>query len=169
MTRTIHDRSEKLRSRLPFAAALVCVALAFAGGCKSSGPEGTWIKQEVEAENDRTLIDVTAIALQKSGFPVGAGIDPGNLSVVSGWHTSLAPFRGQGWREQCEVQYVKKEPRKYEVSIRVKKDKNDDLTHPLDISYAQWVAEPDDVDRARNVMQHIRSLLGTGVEVQEKS
>jgi hypothetical protein len=50
----------------------------------------------------------------------------------------------------------------------VKKDKNDDLVHPLDISYAQWVAEPDDVDRARAVMQHIRSLLGANVEVQPK-
>lgn len=168
MIRPFPERREMPRSRLAFAAALASLSLALAGGCKSDAPEGTWIKQEVEAENDRTLIDVTAIALQKSGFPVGAGIDPGKLTVVSGWHNSLAPFRGQGWREQCEVRYVKKSPRQYEVSIRVKKDKNDDLVHPLDISYAQWVAEPDDVDRARAVMQHIRSLLGTGIEVQPK-
>jgi hypothetical protein len=168
MIRPLSDRRASRRSRLPFAAALASLLLAFAGSCKSDEPEGTWIKQDVEAENDRLLIDVTALSLQKSGFPVGAGIDPGKLTVVSGWHTSLAPFRGQGWREQCTIQYVKKAPRQYEMSIRVKKDKNDDLVHPTDISYAQWVAEPDDVDRARAVRQHILSLLGSSIEVQQK-
>lgn len=176
MTRTLPDgfegpfeqRRERRRAPLPFAVALAGLLFALPVGCKSNEPEGTWIKQDVEAENDRLLIDVTALSLQKSGFPVGAGIDPGNLTVVSGWHTSLAPFRGQGWREQCEVKYVKKSPRQYEVSIRVKKEKNDDLVHPLDISYAQWLPEGDDVDRARAVMQHIRSLLGSSVEVQPK-
>jgi hypothetical protein len=127
-----------------------------------------WVRHEVTAETDRLLMDVTALSLQKSGFPVGSGIDPGNLTVVSGWQNSLAPFRGEGWREQCEVHYEKSAPRRYQVSIRVKKEKNDDILHPLDITYAQWVKEPDDPMRARTVMQHIRSLLDTDLKVDEK-
>jgi hypothetical protein len=144
------------------------LALGFLGGCKSNEPMPKWIHTDVEAANDRTLIDVTAIALQKSGFPVGAGIDPGNLTVLSGWHTSLAPFRGQGWRERCEVRYVKKSPGHYEVAIHVRREKNDDLVHPLDIAYAVWIQEEDDVDRSRAVMQHLRSMLDPEVKVEEK-
>jgi len=156
------------RTRFLAGAALACLVLGCLVGCKASEPEPKWIRKSVEAENDRLLIDVTALALQKSGFPVGAGIDPGNLTVLSGWHTSLAPFRGEGWREQCEVRYAKHAPRHYEVSIRVRRDKNDDLVHPLDITYAQWLPQEDDVDRSRAVMQHIRSLLETDVKVEEK-
>ena len=154
---------------VPVLAALgLALVLGAAPGCKSSEPEPRWIKNQVEAETDRLLLDVTAIALQKSSFPVGSGIDPGNLTIVSGWRTSLAPFRGEGYREQCEVHYERKAPRKYEVAIRVRHEKNDDLVRPLDITYAQWVQMPDDVDRARTVMQHIRSLLETDIQVDEK-
>jgi hypothetical protein len=161
-------RSCTARSRFLTSVLLAGLALSCLGGCKSSGPEPKWIRKEVEAANDRLLIDVTALALQKSGFPVGAGIDPGNLTILSGWHTSLAPFRGEGWREQCEIRYVKKAPRHYEVAIHVRREKNDDLVHPLQIDYAQWIPEEDDVDRSRAVMQHIRSMLETDVRVEEK-
>jgi hypothetical protein len=156
------------RSRILTTLLLAGFACGSLGGCKSNEPQPKWIHTDVEAANDRTLIDVTAIALQKSGFPVGAGIDPGNLTVLSGWHTSLAPFRGEGWREQCEVRYVKKVPGHYEVAIHVRREKNDDLVHPLDIAYAVWIPEEDDVDRSRAVMQHIRSMLDPEVKVEEK-
>jgi len=150
----------------------VLLGLGFLGlpstGCKSSGPEGQWVKYEVPAQTDAMLMDVTALAVQKSGFPIGSGIDPGNLTLVSGWHTSLAPFRGAGFREQCEVKFERKAPRRYEAAIRVRREKNDDIIRPLDITYAQWVPEPDDFDRARTVMQHIRSLLETDVEIGAK-
>ena len=161
-------RSCTARSRFLTSTLLAGLALGLLGGCKASEPEPRWIRKDVEAENDRLLIDVTALALQKSGFPVGAGIDPGNLTILSGWHTSLAPFRGEGWREQCEVRYVKKSPGHYEVAIHVRREKNDDLVHPLDIAYAQWIQEEDDVDRSRAVMQHVRSMLETDVKVEDK-
>jgi len=140
----------------------------FLAGCKSSEPEGQWLQYEVEAQTDELLIEVTALSLQKCGFPIGSGVDPGHLRIVTGWHNSLAPFRGEGWREQCEVRYEKKTQRHYSVSIRVKREKNDDLLRPLDLTYAQWVPEPDNTDRARMVLQHIRSLLDTDVEVDLK-
>jgi len=147
------------------AAALLLVLALLSSSCASLEPKPAWIERAISAGSDPLLMDCTALAIQKSGFPVGSGIDPGRLVAVSGWHISLAPFRGKGYREQCEVRHERLSQGKYKVSIRVRRDKNDDILHPLDVSYAVWVPEPDNVDRARMVMQHIQSLLGTGVEI----
>lgn len=150
---------------LPLGLLLVLSIALFLCGCKSNQPEPKWIRREIGAGNDQLLIDCTALAIQKSGFPVGSGIDPGRLVAVSGWHISLAPFRGKGWREQCVVRYERAGPRRYRASIRVRHEKNDDIIHPLDLTYAKWIPQPDNVERARMVMQHIQSLLGTGLEI----
>jgi hypothetical protein len=134
-------------------------------GCASNQPEPQWIEREFGAGTDQLLMDCTALAIQKTGFPVGSGIDPGRLVAVSGWQISLQPFRGKGWREQCEVRFERLEKGRYKASIRVRHEKNDDILHPLDLTYAQWVPEPDNTLRARSVMQHIQSRLGTGVEI----
>ena len=147
----------------------LCLALAASGaGCKSSEPDPQWIRAPVSAQDDRLLLDVTALALQKSGFPIGTGVDPNHLTVVSGWHNSLLPFRKTGYREQCEVRYERTAPRKYQVAIRVRHEVNEDIIAPLDLTHAEWVPEPDNVQRARSVMQHIRSLLDTDIQVGEK-
>lgn len=153
-------------------ARLAVLLLVLSPACSNvltkSDPPPQWVPGEVSAQDDRLLLDVTALALQKSGFPIGTGVDPGTLTIRSGWQNSLAPFRGKGWRELCEVHYVKKAPRKYTVGVRVQKEKNDDILRPLDLSYAKWLPEPDDTDRARVVLQHIKSLLDTDIEVGEK-
>jgi len=148
--------------------ALLALAVVLAPACKSSQPEPKWIKADVTAGNDRLLMDVTALSLQKTGFPIGSGIDPGQLTVVTGWNTSLAPFRGKGWREKCEVHYKKTADRKYEVSIRVQREKNDDILRPLDLTYAKWIPAEDNQERARYVLQHVRSLLGGDIQISEK-
>ena len=147
---------------------LLGLAFALLPACKTKEPEARWVRAEIGAGNDQLLMDVTALSFQKCGFPVGSGIDPGHLVAVSGWHTSLQPFRGKGWREKCEVRYRKLGPRKYEAQIRVMREKNDDIVHPLNLTYAQWIPDEDDTVRARSVMQHVRSLLGTDVEIGEK-
>ena len=152
-------------------AAALFLALAFlpaSCGSLSTTPDPVWIAKEVGAGSEPLLMDCTALAIQKSGFPVGAGIDPGRLVAVSGWHISLAPFRRKGYREQCEVRYERVSPGKYKCSIRVRHEMNDDILHPLDLTYAVWVAEADNVERARTVMQHIQSMLGPGVETAPK-
>lgn len=146
-------------------AALLLVLALLPVSCTSLEPKPAWLEREVGAGSDPLLMDCTALAIQKSGFPIGSGIDPGGLVAVSGWHISLAPFKGKGYREQCEVRYARLSAGKYKVSIRVRRDKNDDILHPIDLTYAVWVRQPDNVDRARMVMQHIQSLLGTGVEI----
>jgi len=149
-----------------FALAASCSTISWLTG--SGEPTAVWVPGEVQAQDDRLLLDVTALALQKSGFPIGTGVDPNTLTIRSGWHNSLAPFKGKGYRELCEVRYEKQGARKYKVAVRVRHEKNDDLHRPLDLSYAEWVPEADDVDRARIVLQHIHSLLDTDIEVGEK-
>jgi hypothetical protein len=149
------------RPRSGLLLSLVLLVALVSGACASNQPEPVWIEREIGAGNDRLLMDVTAIAIQKSGFPVSSGIDPARLVALSGWQISLAPFRGKGFRAQCEVRYQRLDARRYKVSIRVRKEKNDDILRPLDLTYAKWVPVEDDPVRARMVMQHIHSLLGT--------
>ena len=107
-------------------------------------------------------------ALQKTNFPVGSGLEPGKMVAVSGWQTQLAPFHGEGTREQCEIRYTPIDGRKYKVQVRVKKEHNDDIHRPLDLSYADWQEDPDDTERARIVLGHIKALLGPDFELKDK-
>lgn len=149
----------------PLAAVLLVLGLLLAS-CAATQPDPKWIEREFSASSDQLLMDCTALAIQKSGFPIGSGIDPGRLVAVSGWQISLAPFRRKGYREQCEVRYERLEAHRYKASIRVRHEMNDDILRPLDITYAKWIPQPDDPNRARMVMQHIQSLLGTGMDMK---
>ena len=109
------------------------------------------------------------LALRKTSFPVGAGLDPARLTATSGWKISLAPFKGKGFREQAVVQFTREtQPGRYKAEVRVKRERNEDLVRPMDLTYAQWEAEPDDVERARVVLHFIEALLSTGEEALGK-
>lgn len=149
-------------------AILIAVLTLAATACQASQPKPEWLRQRVEASSERVMMDVTVMALEKCSFPVGTGIDPAGLVAVSGWRNSLAPFRGKGYRERCEVRYSAAGPRTWNVSVRVQREKNDDIVRPLDLTYAQWEPEADDPERAAMVLQYIRSLLGTGFQVGDR-
>jgi hypothetical protein len=147
--------------------ALLCLLSCFVASCAST-PEPAWVQGKVGAASDRVLREVTALAMVKSGFPGGTGIEPGKLTAVSGWHVSLAPFRGKGYREQCEVKYTPVGTSEYQVDVRVRREKNDDLVKPLDITYADWEPEPDNPEHAQIVLQYIKSMLGSPFELSGK-
>ena len=143
---------------------LAALASALGPGCKSSEPEPAWRQGKVIASSERVLWEVTVLALEKSGFPLGSGLEPGKLDAKSGWMISLAPFRGKGFREQAEVRYTPLKDREYKVEVRVRREKNDDLVHPLDVSYAEWEPEADNAERAAIVLQYIKSMLGASFD-----
>lgn len=128
-------------------------------GCAAGRPDPSWQSADVRVHSENVLWQVTRVALEKNNFPIGAGIDQAKLSAASGWNHSLAPFRGKGWRERCFVQWKRLGEGRWTVEVRVERDRNDDISHPLDLSYAEWEPEPDDNERARLVLQYIRSLL----------
>jgi hypothetical protein len=142
---------------------LLCVWLcpALFSGCSTPRPDPQWVGGDLQAVSEPVLWEATRMAFHKNNFPVGAGIDTVHMRAVSGWAHSLAPFRGKGFRERCEVRWTRLGGGRWHVDVRVERDRNDDISHPLDMSYAQWEPDPDNGDRARLVAQHIRSMLGT--------
>lgn len=151
-------------------AMLLCVAAFGAAsiGCKSTDPADKKrgpVATEVNAASDRILWMVTLLALEKSGFPQGSELDPASMVATSGWHMSLAPFKGDGYREQAVVEIDRLGDKRYVVDVRVRRERNDSLTNPLDPTVAKWVGEADNLDRARLVLQHIQSVLGDDIEV----
>jgi len=157
--------------RTPSLLAAVLALCGLLGACNLflpvKNPE-LWQTSKVTASSERVLWEVTLLALEKAGFPIGAKVDPAKLSATSGWMISLAPFRGKGYREQCEVRYTPEGTRTWKVEVRVRREKNDDLVRPLDLTYAQWVSEPDNEERARIVLQYVKSMLGTGWKEADK-
>lgn len=153
--------------RAPMGILALVIALLAGAGCASNQPQAQWVHEKVEAASERVLWDVTFLALEKTGFPLGARIDPAQLRATSGWHISLAPFRRKGFREQCEVRYTPAGVRKYTIEVRVKREINDDIVRPLDLTYAEWEPEPDNPERAHVVLQYIKALLGSDFKVGE--
>lgn len=129
--------------------------------CASSQSAEQWQPAEVSTASERVLAEVTRLTLDKNSFPGGTGLDPTSLSVVSGWNISLAPFRGKGFRERCHIRYTRQGTGKYLAEVRVERERNDDILRPLDLTYAQWEKDPDNLERARVVLQYLRSLLAS--------
>jgi hypothetical protein len=144
------------------------LGLLFLCSCKSTPeePEGFWAKAELQAASEKILDETTQLALHKQGYPGRRGLES-DLSIETLWQNHLAPFRGQGYRLQALVKYTPLGAGRYECAVRVKKQKNQALVRPLDLSYAEWEWVEDDEDSARILLQLIRSYFGP--EVIEKS
>lgn len=136
------------------------IVLALCAGCASGRKPAQWVEATIEAPSDKILWDVTTVSLQKTGFPLGSSLEPGKLLAISGWHISPAPFKGDGFRERAHVQYVPQPDHKYAVKVRVERETNEDITHPLDLSYAQWESAADNVTRAQILLGYVKALLG---------
>lgn len=151
-----------IRSTSVLVFVLLCVSTFTA--CLASRPDPKWVDGTVEAASDTILWQVTVLSLEKNGFPVGSGVDRGKLVAVSGWHTSLAPFKSDGYRERCHIELAPGNARSYGIKVRVERERNEDISHPLDLSYAQWEPDPDNVARAQTVLGYIKATLGGAYE-----
>ena len=99
-----------------------------------------------------------------------ARFDPLEPSASTGWFVSLAPFKGQGYRERAHIRYERLAEGEFRVSARVERETNQALARPLDISYADWKAAEDNTARARILLQRIRTYLDdtSGFEVGDQ-
>jgi hypothetical protein len=150
----------KNRSRRARAPLLAILALAGAACFSAPKHEEQWYPGEVTVASDRLLWEVTRFSLEKGGYPVGSGMDPTALVATSGWKTSLAPFRGKGWRERAQVRYQRVAPGRYRVEVRVEKQLNMDVIKPLDLRYAKWEPAPDNLEAARILLERIKAWVG---------
>jgi hypothetical protein len=146
-----------MRSFVALLVAWLC--LAFLAGCETPRPDPKWVGGDLLAGSERQLWAATRLALDKNNFPIGAGIDEAHLTVLTGWRHSLAPFRGKGFRERCYIKWTNVGEGRWHLEVRVERDVNNDISHPLDMSYAQWEPGEDSEERARLVAQYIRSML----------
>jgi len=152
---------------------LVLTGLVFASSaCASSRnrePEPTWAEGEFETESSRVLWEFSVLALDKVGFPLGSKVDPGRMVAITGWRTSLSPFKGRGFRQMAELEINRLPEGGHGIRIRVKHQINDALVRPTDLSYADWKWRPDDEVTARILLQHIRSYVATELDLTERA
>ena len=92
-------------------------------------------------------------------FPVGAGANPNEREIHTGWKKSPAPFKGKGYRQRAHLVYRPSGDGRYSLQVRVEKERNESF-RPLDPTHAKWEADDDDEELARIVLQYIRSTLG---------
>jgi len=120
----------------------------------------------VSAASQRVLWQVTAVAIEKERFPIGTGLDPSTQIATSGWRLDLDPFKSKGFREQAQVRTERLETGRFKLHVRVVRETNEELTAPMDPSRAKWKKAPNDPTRAQILIQRIKSLLGTELEVK---
>lgn len=147
----------------------VCLALvAPLSSCRllSPAPQPQWVEAELPCSSEQVLREVVTVSLQRSGFPVGSGIDPGARRVATGWRESAHAFKGKGWREKATVEYEPSEAGRFGIRIRVERETNESL-RPLDPAYAKWKPSADHPPSGQKILQYMRSMLDSSFEVGE--
>jgi hypothetical protein len=163
--KAIESSAPRARVQVVLASLWIALLALSLGGCKSSGDKNAdWQGSEVSAPSDRVLWEVSVYALEKEGFPTGAGLDPATQVATTPWRNSLAPFKGEGYREQAQVKFTRVAPGRFRVDVRVKRQTNEDLVRPMDLTYAKWEDAADNKDRAQVLLQRIKSRMGTDLE-----
>ena len=141
--------------------------LALLGGC-SSGPEPVWASKPYPGTGERLLWEYSLLTLEKTGYPLGAGIDPIALEVRSGWQSHLSPFKDRGFRRRAYMRIVTDEEGQLNVEARVQVQRNAALVRPSDPRYAEWEDEPDDEVAARMLLTHVHAYAGTPLELKNE-
>jgi len=141
------------------AAAVSVVLLVVTSSCNST-PGGAWVEGDVPTVSDTVLWEMTRRAFRREGFPqTEPGFGPVDHTAKSGWRTKLAPFSGQGFRERVWVKYSKAGAGGLALKVRVEREVNKNRARPLDPQHADWERASDSVERARFILQNIKSAL----------
>ncbi len=120
---------------------------------------------ELDAPSENVLWAVAGQELQRLDFPVGSDADPARRVMLSGWRTSLAPFRGKGHRERAQLRFESLGSARFRVHVRVERENNMNISRPIDPSYAEWEAAGLDEATTAVLIQRIKGRLGEKLEV----
>lgn len=139
--------------------------------CASGGrePDPVWRTAEVEAASEHILWIFSLDSLDRMGYPLGSEVNPSELTVRTGWRTSLAPFRGDGRRYFADMKVEPRGMKRWEVAVRVATQANMALSNPLDPRYAEWEWRADDTRQADILLQAIRSSIQAPLEMNSES
>lgn len=138
--------------------------------CLMSAP-AEWAPSEIPLCSPQRLSEICRMALERDGLVLlNQGFDPRTRTLVSAWDKELHPFKGHGYRERAHIRYeAGTEPGMLLLSVRVEREINENLAKPLDPQYAKWTEGPDNPERARILLQYVRSLLGTELNIGKKA
>lgn len=137
--------------------------------CKTGRSQpAQWVSATVEAPNEAVLWDLALLAMAQSDYPIGAGVDPAKRVALTGWRFSLAPFKGQGYRQRARLKLTPKEDGRYEIALHVEKETNEDVVRPMELEYAKWEEAPDDLEAAQILLARIEARLGGAIDVGER-
>ncbi len=137
----------------------------------ASGPPAAWVPSAIPACSAMRLWEITRLAMEREGFVVlQRGFDPKTRTATSGWRKELHPFKGRGYRERVLVRYgAGAQAGTMKIGVRIEREINQNLSKPLDPEYADWGEAPDNTERAKVVLQYIRSLLGPDLNIGKKT
>ncbi len=138
------------------------VLLALLPACAALGngePSADWKEIEVAAPSETVLFKLALLTVESLGYPIAGGTDPHAGVIVSGWKTSLAPFKGEGYRLRAELEVEPVGSSRFKVRAHVQKQTNEALVNPLDPSRAEWEWTGDDPVQAEVLLQHVRSAV----------
>lgn len=123
-----------------------------------------WVDSRVPSPSEPLMYQVLHMSLNKAGYPIGIGADKGERTIRTGWATSLAPFKGDGFRQRVHVEYTPRTEGGYAVRLRVERQTNESL-RPLDPRFVKWKDAPDNVEEARRILQIVRSYQPEDLEI----
>ncbi len=142
------------------------VALLLLGACQTTrSVPAQWVSTNAVAPSDSVLWELSLYALQEQKFPIGAGADPATMVATTGWRNSLAPFKGEGYRQRVRLKLETIEPGKFKISLQVERETNEELARPMELESAKWEPAPDDVDTAKILLSKISARVGGSLEV----
>jgi hypothetical protein len=149
-------RKEAPGRRLALVPALALVSLGIwlgLGGCAQAPYEASPIYSGIAVEH---VWDTTLEVVQRD-YPI-AKVDRGRWTFESRWRESLAPMRFQGVRERVFGRVLPEEEG-HRVELRVLRQRNEAMEHPLDSNKAKWAREEWDPQAARVLLQKIEAIL----------
>ena len=148
---------------------LLLSALAF--GCSScsifsSSGDPVWVGSTVAVEDDAVFWRGVIAGIRSSGFPVVRS-DAKTGVFESGW--VFAPYQfsndaimrreslRQPFRRKVHVEVAPLSRGMYNVRVRVERQRNTDDVDPSNELRADWTEDPDDVDKAREILVRIKN------------
>lgn len=146
---------------------LSLVSLAACNSARKPGevtgdePDPVLIQKEITCRSERILDEITRLALSKQGYPGARGLEQ-DLSIETLWQNHLGTRKGEGYRQQALVRYKPLGGDRYELQVRVKRQINQSIVRPTDLSYAEWEWVDDDERAAQILAQLIQSYFVSG-------
>jgi hypothetical protein len=141
-------------------------ALALLGSCASSEH---WVEKDFDQVSYDRVWAVSHGALAASDYDIGTARREQGV-IESQWRFSPWMFANDAWRENREslrqprryrahVRLLERGLGKWNVAVRVERERNTDMVDPSNEARATWWSEDDDEEKARALLFRIENSI----------